>query len=257
VSYANMDGVPTQSEGVSEILASDWNTFVRDNFDSIKFGHVTVADDTAKSALNVAEGTMVYQLDNQKVFVYSGSAWVEVADLDNASGASDAVVASLVPTGVVNPFAGSSAPTGWLLCNGDAVPNGNGTVQSVTANFSALFAALGTSYGTSGSDRKLPDLQGRMVVGKGTHSSVNDLGKSDSTDLANRRPAHSHTASTGRGGTYATHESSGASGNSSYYTTSNSSSLQKLFNSTGMVVGSSGGTTDSPSFLTLNYIIKY
>jgi hypothetical protein len=77
-----MDGVPTQTAGTSEILASDWNTYVRDNFDSIKFGHVTVADNTAKSALSVAEGTMVYQLDNQKVFVYSGSAWVEVADLD-------------------------------------------------------------------------------------------------------------------------------------------------------------------------------
>jgi hypothetical protein len=81
-----MDGVPTQTEGVSEILASDWNTFVRDNFDAIKFGHVTVADDSAKSSLSVAEGTMVYQLDNQKVFVYSGSVWVEVADIDRAGG---------------------------------------------------------------------------------------------------------------------------------------------------------------------------
>lgn len=79
-----MDNVPTQTAGSSEILASDWNTYVQGNFDSIKFGHVVVADNAAKSALSVAEGTMVYQTDNQKVFVYSGSAWVEVIDLDRA-----------------------------------------------------------------------------------------------------------------------------------------------------------------------------
>lgn len=92
MSYANMDSVPTQTSGVSEVLASDWNTYVRDNFDAIKFGHVVVANDAAKSALTVAEGTMVYQSDNNKVFVYSGSAWVEVNNLSNA-GALETTVA--------------------------------------------------------------------------------------------------------------------------------------------------------------------
>lgn len=135
MSYATMDTVPTQTAGVSELLASDWNTYVKDNFDSIKYGHVVctsgsrptgvaegtmiyetdtnkslvyngtswvevldldragalpetspghlvVADDTAKAALTPSEGMMVYQSDNNKVFVYSGSAWVEVADID-------------------------------------------------------------------------------------------------------------------------------------------------------------------------------
>jgi hypothetical protein len=95
-----MDGVPTQTAGTSEILASDWNTYVRDNFDSIKFGHVTVADNSAKSALSVAEGTMVYQLDNQKVFVYNGSSWVEVNDLDNPGAWSDAAPRGIYGGGV-------------------------------------------------------------------------------------------------------------------------------------------------------------
>jgi hypothetical protein len=97
-----MDGVPTQTAGTSEILASDWNTYVRDNFDSIKFGHVTVADDSAKSALSVAEGTMVYQLDNQKVFVYSGSAWVEVSDLDSTDGVPTSAQTKLDTVGMVH-----------------------------------------------------------------------------------------------------------------------------------------------------------
>lgn len=69
------------------------------------------------------------------------------------------------PCGVIQWFAGSTAPTGWLVCNGDAVPNGSGTVQGVTEDFSYLFAVLGTTYGTVGADRKLPDLQGTFVRG--------------------------------------------------------------------------------------------
>lgn len=83
MSYANMNNVPTQTDGVSGVLAADWNTYVRDNFDNIKYGHIVVANDAAKTALgSVAEGTMVYQSDNNKIFVYSGSAWIEISDLD-------------------------------------------------------------------------------------------------------------------------------------------------------------------------------
>jgi hypothetical protein len=66
------------------LLATDWNTYVRDNFDSIKFGHIVVDTDSARNALSVAEGTMVYQTDTNKVWVYSGAAWIEISDLDYA-----------------------------------------------------------------------------------------------------------------------------------------------------------------------------
>jgi hypothetical protein len=87
LSYANMDGVPTQTAGTSELLASDWNTYVRDNFDSIKFGHVVCTSSTRPTG--IAEGTMIYETDTNKVLVYNGSSWVEVNDLDNAGGASN------------------------------------------------------------------------------------------------------------------------------------------------------------------------
>jgi len=162
VSYANMDGVPTQTEGVSEILADDWNTYVRDNFDSIKFGHLVVANDGVKSALSVDEGTMVYQEDNQKVFVYSGTSWVEVNDLGNTGASSDAAIAALsTPTGIINPFAGSSAPSGWLLCYGQSL---NGTSNPA---YAALYNVIGTTYGGSSiSAFNVPDLRGRAVAGR-------------------------------------------------------------------------------------------
>lgn len=121
MTYANMDGVPTQTAGTSELLASDWNTYVRDNFDDIKFGHVVCTSSTRPTG--IAEGTMIYETDTNKVLVYNGSAWVEVHDLDTSG---------TFPDGALNVSAGSfgrAAPvtkTGdftvgttenWLICN--------------------------------------------------------------------------------------------------------------------------------------------
>lgn len=72
---------------------------------------------------------------------------------------------SLLPAGAVMAFARATAPSGWLIANGDAVPNGSGTVQGVTADFAALYAAVSTSFGTAGT---LPNLQGIFVRGSGT-----------------------------------------------------------------------------------------
>ena len=69
---------------------------------------------------------------------------------------------SAVPAGSVFYFASSSAPTGYLKANGDTVPNGSGTVQGVTADFSALYAILGSTYGSAG---QLPDLRGEFIRG--------------------------------------------------------------------------------------------
>ena len=67
-----------------------------------------------------------------------------------------------VPIGAVFHLATNIIPVGYLQCNGDTVPNGSGTVQGVTANFSTLYAILGATYGTAG---KLPDLRGEFVRG--------------------------------------------------------------------------------------------
>ncbi len=66
--------------------------------------------------------------------------------------------ASSIPAGVINAYAGSSAPTGWLLCNGASL---------VRTDYAALFAAIGTTYGTAdGTHFTLPDLTGRTIAGK-------------------------------------------------------------------------------------------
>ena len=89
------------------------------------------------------------------------------------------------PVGTVIWYAGSTAPAGYLKCNGDSIANGSGTTQSITADFSALYAIVGSS---------LPDLRGEFVRGwddgKGT-----DSGRSIRSGQTELFKEHTHTPS--------------------------------------------------------------
>lgn len=63
-----------------------------------------------------------------------------------------------VQTGMIVDFAGSSAPTGWLICNGAAVSK---------TTYAALFAITGHAYGADpgGGNFILPDCRGKATVG--------------------------------------------------------------------------------------------
>ena len=73
-----------------------------------------------------------------------------------------------VPTGTIFCFPVATVPTGYLECNGDAVPNGTGVIQGITADFSALRALIGAN---------LPDLRGEFVRGWASNRAV-DSGRS-------------------------------------------------------------------------------
>lgn len=64
-----------------------------------------------------------------------------------------------VPTGAVMDFAGSSAPSGFLLCDGSAVSR---------TTFAGLFATVGTTYGSGNGTTtfNVPDARGRVFAGK-------------------------------------------------------------------------------------------
>jgi len=89
------------------------------------------------------------------------------------------------PVGTVITYAGSTAPTGYLKANGDTIPDGSGTVQGITADFSALYAVVGAT---------LPDLRGEFIRGfddgKGT-----DSGRSMLSSQSDQNKQHNHTAS--------------------------------------------------------------
>ena len=93
--------------------------------------------------------------------------------------------------GEVALFAGNFAPSGWMFCQGQELEIGRNT---------GLFSIIGNTYGGNGETTfKLPDFQGRAVLGAGEGKGLTDreLGSSGgSTNVlltTDEMPAHNHT----------------------------------------------------------------
>lgn len=68
-----------------------------------------------------------------------------------------------VPAGTLIHFAGKSVPDGYLIANGAGVP---------VADYPALYAAIGNTYGGNSTTFYLPNLSGRFLEGTTSTSSV-------------------------------------------------------------------------------------
>jgi microcystin-dependent protein len=77
-----------------------------------------------------------------------------------------------MPPGSLVPYAGSTAPTGWLLCYGQAISR---------TTYAALFAVIGTTWGIGDNSTtfNLPDFRGRVLAG------ADDMGGTDAHILGN------------------------------------------------------------------------
>jgi microcystin-dependent protein len=91
------------------------------------------------------------------------------------------------PTGVVQEFAGSTAPSGHLMCDG---------LSFTTADQPALFAVIGYQFGGSGANFNVPNHAGRVAAGKGsgTFATLGATGGAETVTLGiSQIPSHSHT----------------------------------------------------------------
>jgi len=78
----------------------------------------------------------------------------------------------VTPVGSILDFAGTSAPTGWLLCYGQALN------ASSSPQYQALYDVIGNTFGgTNNTDFVVPDLRGRVVAGQ------DDMGGSSANRL--------------------------------------------------------------------------
>jgi len=87
-------------------------------------------------------------------------------------------------------FAGSFAPAGWQMCNGQLLP---------ISQYAALFSLIGTYYGGNGTSTfALPNLQSMAPVHWGTGQGLSTYvigetnGVENVTMLQNQMPMHNH-----------------------------------------------------------------
>lgn len=91
--------------------------------------------------------TLAISAGESLILYCNGTAWIAVG---KSSG---------VPSGSLVAYAGSSAPAGWLLCDGSAVSR---------STYASLFTAIGTTFGTGDGSTtfNIPDARGRVLAGK-------------------------------------------------------------------------------------------
>lgn len=97
----------------------------------------------------------------------------KIADSNvTAAKVATAALKLLCPVGTISAYGGTSAPTGWLLCNG----------SSINASYTELIALVGANT---------PDMQGRFPIGD--NSTLTLLGTGGSLTIAEANlPSHTH-----------------------------------------------------------------
>lgn len=88
-------------------------------------------------------------------------------------------LSAIVQVGIRSPWHSDTPPTGWLLCNGQAISR---------TTYSALFALIGTVYGSGDGSTtfNLPDYKGKTIIGK-------DSGQTEFNAINNTGGGKTHT----------------------------------------------------------------
>lgn len=163
---------------------------------------------------------------------------------------------SVLPVGSIIQYSGSSAPTGWLLCNGQALDSVANPI------YTALFGVIGTTYGGTGASNFLvPDTRGVFVRGQGsqTISGQTYTGTLGAKQVDNLE-SHNHGGTTGSGTVPVTVNQQNSPFNTPTAVLGNTNVVASgtLAGSghTHTISASGSGTETHPANITLNYIIK-
>ena len=151
---------------------------------------------------------------------------------------------NMIPTGIVQAFAGSTTPTGWLLCDGSTVDR---------TLYAALFAVIGTTYGTGDGSTtfNLPNLTDKFIEGSATSGTVKSAGLPNITGKADGSRRIDNTKT----GTGALSWEVNNVGGANTITYDHAGDIVFDASKSNSIYGNS--TTVQPPALTCRYIIKY
>lgn len=92
-------------------------------------------------------------------------------------------------TGIILPFAGNVIPQGWMLCDGSTYESGQ---------YRELYSVIGTTFGGTGTQFKVPNLCGRVAVGVANGETAGETAGSENVllNLGNIMN-HSHSVNSG------------------------------------------------------------
>lgn len=243
-------GVAASDIGIND---SEWLEFGTGNdgrigvdaSDDFRIQNVTTDKDIIFSGSPGGVLTEIVRID-------ASSSSMTVAATDTAVDGSVVRMATLkqyVPAGLIMPYGGTSAPTGYLLCDGSAVSR---------TTYATLFALIGITAGQGDGSTtfNLPDLRGRFLRGwdngagrdpdaasRTTMATGGNSGDAVFSVQADEFAAHVHVQTNASdGGTAGNVSTAGSSGN---------------INAGGRDTSSTGGNETRPINANVNFIIKY
>jgi len=268
----------TDAAGTAQVLVSSLTRSDHTGTLGVANGGTSLTTLTANNVIlgnGTSAPTFVAPSTSGNLLTSNGTTWQSTAP------------AAQMPTGALTAYAGATAPTGYLLCDGSSVSSS--TYLALHAVISNTYG--GTAYSGAGAlSFNLPDLRGRLPMGAGTGTGQNASGTgapSGTAQTARTRgawlgeethlltttemPSHSHNGATGNAGSHSHTQGSypgfvyvGSGGNSAV------SSGTNWIGSTGYTLtntvtdhshtipanGGDGRHAIIPPVVVLNYIIK-
>lgn len=228
------------------------------NFDAVwldKDAVIDVVNEITAGTTAVPKATHAVNADNATTAVNAQTA-NNAANSDTLDGShkADIITEASSPAGAVTAFAGGTAPTGWLECNGAAVSR---------TTYAALFGAIGVTYGSGDgiSTFNLPDLRGEFLRGWSHGKTGVDEGRTLGSSQGDQLQTHEHAVWNPLHSTWATVTNDGpTSVDTAYQDTiadpGDSTITANVLRAKDLTVGNSG-TETRPRNIAMMYIIKH
>lgn len=214
------------------------------NTETNKIYTATGTDTWGTTGVDAELGVFYIVLESQNIYTYNGATLISVGG--GAGGSGDST-----PIGTVQAYAGSTAPNGYLLCDGSAVSR---------TTYKELFQVIGTTYGTGDGSTtfNLPNIKGKVVVMQDANDTDFDTlgetgGEKKHTLTIDELAGHQHNQVLVTGIPFGFNAPSGTGAFNVSVSGSAESGVNNLY--TNSVGGSQPHNIVQP-YIVLNYIIK-